>query len=106
MTTKAAIADLMKRLQARHTKRYNCVLGKKRCSKCDIVALTEKFIDHSSVCRVCYSKCQKAYYECRVAAQVLKTGVPRNPPGRPFNIKPEPEPVEVPKTRKKTIKKK
>ena len=101
MTSKAALADYLKLLQKRHTAKYNCPLGKKRCSVCDLVAHTDKFIAQTAICRVCCGKRQKEYHECRVAARELATGEARKPRGRPKKVVVE-EPVV--RTRKKAAK--
>ena len=102
MTSKSALADYVKIMQARHTTKYNCPLGKKRCRDCDRVAHVDQFLPQAAQCKECYSKKQKEYHERRVKARELETGEPRRPRGRPVTIVIEAPPKTA---RKKTTKK-
>jgi hypothetical protein len=103
MTSKAALADYLKTLQARHTAKYNCPLGKKRCRDCNRVAHVDQFIAQAAQCKDCYTLKQKEYHQRRVLARELETGEPRRARGRPKTIVVDAPPP--PPTRKKTAKK-
>ena len=96
MTT-AYVAELLKNLKKHHKEKYGCSLGKMRCSECDVVANVDQFAGKLRVCRPCHAIKQKYYYEKRVNAQALESGVPRKHRGRPK--------IEVPIVLRKTKKK-
>lgn len=82
--TDAIANGILKALIKRHKAKFGCSIDKKRCSACDKVKLLDLFRANSSYCCECYRVKQNEYYEKRVTANALKTGIPRKSRGRPF----------------------
>ena len=85
-TEKQMMVEIMAKIKAKHLKKHNCALGKKRCTTCDIVASDDLFPRHAAVCKPCTAIQMRKYYDKRRKEELIElkaNGEKRNPVGRP-----------------------
>ena len=76
----------------KHKEFFNCKLGFKRCTKCDVVAHKDLFVTRSNWCKACMAILQAKYRAAQIKKRVEETGEPhRVKRGRPAGAKNKPK---------------